>query len=819
MSAGASDRFARIESLLDAALDRPLDGRAAFLETACDDTGLREEVHALLQAIEASTGFLDAPDVPPVGHAGDEIGAWKLVRPLGRGGTGEVWLARRDDGRFEQQVAVKLLHHDGGDHARLLDEQRLLARLQHPGIARLLDAGNLADGRPYMVMEYVDGVPLLRHSLAHSLAVDARLALFLRACDAVAFAHRHLVVHGDLKHENILVRADGGVALLDFGVARLLDQPPRGREPEMVHLTPAYAAPEQLRGAPPSTQADVHALGVLLHELLAGQSPWGPLAPSAPLALLQRAQAGAARAPSTQAGSATLSRRLRGDLDAIVEKATQEEPALRYASVEALADDVRRHLAHEPVRARRGGGGYRLQRLLRRHWFAAGSALLLFACMTAALAAISLARRDALRERDAAQVEARRSKAVRDYLAHMFRDAGQHAQGGAALSAQQVLARAAARVDAGFADAPATNAEVLKALGELHFYIDDYAGAEPLLRRWLARESAIADDVAAADVRFTLAETVHRMGRPAEAKALLAAAQAFWLGDPRRHADVLLTSRALEARLLREGGDPDAALAMLERARDERLHHSGRVHFETAALYTNLGAAYGASGRLDEGIAASREAMELWHRLGLGDGNDALNTLNNLAAMQFRKGDLVEAEAAFSQALALRRTLLGPSAATAALIGNLARVLQRQQRHDAALVYADEAEAMASAHAGASSPLAQAARLTRAELLLALDRTDDAASALDAFSSHDPSPLPSSLRLRAALADADRHRRVGDDSRWRARLADAESLVDAMGVEAEPFRARLDALRHDAGSASRQAPHLGHSGSRASSTR
>jgi non-specific serine/threonine protein kinase/serine/threonine-protein kinase len=795
MSGPAADRFARIDSLLDAALDRPLDGRAAFLETACEDPALRQEVHALLHAIEASAGFLDALHAAGVGHAGDEIGAWRLVRPLGRGGTGEVWLARREDGRFEQQVAVKLLHHDGGDHARLLDEQRLLARLQHPGIARLLDAGNLADGRPYMVMEYVDGLPLLRHCLTHSLAVDARLALFLRACDAVAFAHRHLVVHGDLKHENILVRADGGVALLDFGIARLLDHPPRGGEPEIVHLTPAYAAPEQLRGAPPSTQTDVHALGVLLHELLAGQSPWGHLAPSAPLALLQRAHAGAAQAPSTQAPSATLARRLRGDLDAIVGKATQEAPVLRYVSVEALADDVRRHLAHEPVRARRAGAGYRLQRLLRRHWFATGAALLLFACMAAALAAISLARRDALRERDAAQVEARRSKAVRDYLAHMFRDAGQHSQGGAALSAQHVLARAAARIDAGFADAPATNAEVLKALGELHFYIDDYAGAEPLLRRWLAREAAIADDVAAADVRFTLAETVHRMGRPAEAKALLASAQAFWQRDPQRHADVLLTSRALEARLLREGGDAAAALDTLERARDERLQRSGRVHFETAALYTNLGAAYGESGRLDEGIAASREAMALWQLLGLDDGNDALNTLNNLAAMQFRKGDLVEAEAAFSQALALRRALLGPSAATAALLGNLARVLQRQQRHDAALEYAGEAEAMASAHAGESSPLAQAARVTHAELLLALDRADEAAEVLDAFATHDPSPLPGSLRLRAAFADADRHRRLGDASSSRTRIADAESLMDAMGAEAEPFRARLDALR------------------------
>ena len=787
--------FARLEALLDRALELPGPARIAHIEDCCDDAQLRAEAIALLRAMEDSEGFMETAPEPDI-HAGRDIGPWRLQRRLGRGGMGEVWLGQRSDGRFEQQVAVKLLHRQDGDVARFVHEQRLLARLEHPGIARLIDAGSLTDGQPYMVMEYVDGVPLQRYCDEHAPTFDARIGLFLQVCDAVAFAHRHLVVHRDLKPDNILVRADGRVALIDFGIAqRLDDEHAEGSHGRALHLTPRYAAPEQFSGGVQTTLTDVHALGVLLHELLTGHSPWDDLDSAAPLAMLQRARSSAPPAPSSVAGSTIPARRLRGDLDAIVGKALQVEPEARYASVEALAEDLRRHCAHAPVRARGNRPGYRIARLLRRHWLAVGTALFVFTGMAVALAAISIARRDALRERDTAQVEASRSKAVRDYLAHMFRDASQHAKAQAPLTAKQVLERAAARVEAGFAGAPAENAEVLKALGELHFYIGDYAAAEPLLRRWLASEAAIDDATAAADVRFTLAEIVHRMGRRDEAKELLADAQATWARNPEQHVDVQLTSRALQARLQREEGDVDGALATLEAALPQRLARSGREHFETAVLYTNLGAAYGQAGRLDEGIAASDEAMALWRALGLDSGNDALNTLNNLAAMQFRRNDLAAAERTFAQALAVRRATLGPSAATAALIGNYARVLQRLGRHGDALEYAGEAEAMAALHAGAPSPLAQAARVTHAELLLALDRTDEARAVLASFAQHDPASLPASLRLRASVATAECRQRDGKAAAARASLDEAASLLDSAGTEGESLRPRIESLR------------------------
>ncbi len=786
-------RFARIEALLDAALDLPAEAREAFLTQACGaDHALCREARSLLAAAAASEGFLETSAPSPAQSPPERmLGPWRLVRPIGRGGMGEVWLAERVDGRFEQQVAIKLLHRVGGDEdARFLREQRLLARLEHPGIARLIDAGALPEGRPYMVMEYVDGTPLLVH--VRTLAFDQRLALFLRICEAVAFAHRHLVIHRDLKPENILVRRDGRVALLDFGIARRLDG--EVNQTGDLRLTPRYAAPEQLSGDAQSTLTDVYALGLLLHELLTDRSPWGELVGAGPIALLQRARRGPPPAPSASVDSAVRARALRGDLDAIVHKALRPEPAARYASVEALAEDVRRHQAHRTVAARGDALGYRVRRLLRRYWFAAAAVTTVFIGLLVALSAISMARNEAVRERDIAQTEARRSKAVRDYLGLMFRDAGRHARDGDALTAKAVLDQAADRVVQDFSDDPVASADVLKALGELHFYIDDYAAAEPLFRRWLAQEDTIADPEAAAAVRFALAETVNRMGHGAEARALLDAAQRYWQTDPVRHADVLLTSRMLQARLQREGGDPAGALRTLEAALPQRLARSGSEHVETATLLTNLGVAYVQAGHLDQGIEVSRRALERWDRLQMGSGSEALNTLNNLAAAHYRQGDMEAAEATFARALELRRELFGPSAATAALIGNYARVVHRQGRLVEALALCAEGEAMALAHAGSVSPLTQALRITRGEVLLALRRVDEARAALDAVFREDLSGLPATLRLRATLGMAEAAR-LQDDPAAAAAFDQAQALADALGTGAAEFEPRLDALR------------------------
>ncbi|MBB5206557.1 serine/threonine-protein kinase [Chiayiivirga flava] len=786
----AALRFARIDALLDAALELPPEQREAMVRAQCDDDALCREVIDLLRAIESSDGFLEPGADEPPADAEQRIGPWRLLRRLGRGGSGDVWLASRDDGRFEQHVAIKLLRHWAEDEVpRFLREQQLLARLEHPNIARLIDAGSTDGGRPYMVMEYIAGSTLTEHCRARALSVDARLALFAQVCDAVAYAHRHLVVHRDLKPQNILVRDDGRVALLDFGIARLLDGGDARTETRGLRLTPQYAAPEQLAGEAQTTLTDVYALGLVLYELLAGRPPWTLVSGHGSMAALQRALAGPPPAPSTRALASADARRLRGDLDAIVRKALRPEPDARYPSVEALRDDIAQHLALRPVRARGDAFGYRLRRGLRRYWLAATASALVLAGLLGALAAISLAQREATRERDIAQTEARRSKAVRDYLALMFRDAGQHARDGAPLSAKQVLDQAASRVADGFSGDPAAVAELLKALGELHFYIGDYAAAEPLLQRWLTQEDAIGDPVAAADVRFTLAETLHRMGRHDEARTLLARAQAFWATDAERHADVLLVSRMLQSQLERQAGDVAGALQTLERSLPQRLARSGTDDFETAVLYTNLGAAYIQAGRFDEGIVASERAMTLWSALDLDTGNDALNTLNNLAAAYFRTDDLASAEEYFARALAVRRDAYGPSAATAALIGNYARVLQRRGRVADALVLVEEAEPMALQLSGTGSPLTAALRATRAELLLALERHDDCDAVLDAL---EAMTLPPPLQLRVGIVRARQLDGTGNRTAAHALLARMHTLADTLGEQAAPLRTQLD---------------------------
>jgi tetratricopeptide (TPR) repeat protein len=790
-------RFARVEALIDDALQQPEPGRRVWLEVACaDQPELLAEALSLLDAIDRSSGFLesklsDEPD--PQTQSGRILGGWRLLRQLGEGGSGEVWLAERADARFDQKVAIKLLRHLSPSAVQRFErEQALLARLEHPGIARLIDAGCGSDGQPYMVMEFVEGETLIAYCERARLDLQSRLRLFDQVCEAVTHAHRHLVVHCDLKPANILVRADGRVALLDFGIARLLDLGAESPETRTLHLTPQYAAPEQLSGGQQSTLTDVYALGLLLHELLSGRSPWGALTGRAGVAILQRALLGPPPAPSTQVESPSLARTLRGDLDAIVGKALRPEPNARYGSVEALREDLQRHRDRLPVQARGDVFLYRLQRGLRRYWLAASVALLFAGGLIVGSVAVWRAQQQAERERDVAQMEAMRAKAVRDYLAHMFRDAGQRAGGAGPLTAKQVLDQAATRIESTFSSDPATAAPVLHALGELHLYINDYAGAEPLLRRWLGSEAGLADPDSAADVRFALAEAVFRMGQLDDAAELLHAAQSYWQQAPQRHAERLLTSRMLQSQIERQRGEVALGIETLESSLPLRLQRSGEQHFETAALLSNLGAAYIQAGRLPEGIEASQRALGLWRALDLDHGNDALNTLNNLAAAQFRSGELEQAALHFERALAIRRELFGPSAATAALIGNYARVMQRRGEHPAALALVDEAEPMATTHAGPHSPLTLSLGVTRAELLLATAQAQAADAVLSVLEAVPDVPPP--LLLRLQLARTAQLRDSGRIEAARARLVEAAALADRLGAQAQPLRAEIEAL-------------------------
>ena len=424
MFALPTDRYRRVDAVFDALLDVPPDEQMAFAERAAgDDPEVHAEVLRLLHA-HRREGFLESP-VPLAGAlldaallperpAPERVGPWRIVRLLGLGGMGTVYLGERADGQFEQRAAVKLIQRAApGMLRRFLEERRILALLEHPGIARLLEGGVTADGLPYFAMEVVEGVPLTRYCDEHELSVARRLELVVQVCDAVSYAHQHLVIHRDLKPSNILVTADGRPKLLDFGIAKLLSGGlgAQRTETQLPAMTPEFAAPEQVRGEAVSTATDVYALGVLLYLLLTHRYPYDVRGKT--FAELTRiiCEEEPPR-PSSQALEGHR-RELRGDLDLIVLTALRKDPARRYQTPAELAADLRRYRDGRPIRARADSPGYRLAKFAGRNRGAVAAVVALLA-----LLAGGLARERALRHR--AELEAQKAKEVGDWVVSVF---------------------------------------------------------------------------------------------------------------------------------------------------------------------------------------------------------------------------------------------------------------------------------------------------------------------------------------------------------------------------------------------------------------
>jgi serine/threonine-protein kinase len=509
----------RIEEMFETALDMPREQRSAWLVTACSgNLELLGEVVALLEAHERADGILERNPVriaePNLIEAdqGRRIGPYKIAHELGRGGMGVVYLAVREDGQFRQRVALKLLRGspDADElYRRFLAERQILASLQHPNISQLLDGG-VADGRlPYLVMEYVEGVPITEYCDRQRLPLTARLRLFLEVCDAVHHAHKNLVLHRDLKPGNILVTSTGQVKLLDFGIAKLLNPALSGIEQPITRadqrvLTPEYASPEQIRGDPLSTASDVYALGVVLYELIAGQPPYRLTTgspqeltdlicvrePERPSTVVMRADATAAAAVRDLTVE-RWQRALRGDLDAITLMALRKEPARRYGSAELLAQDIARYLDGLPVLAQRGSRRYRLGKYLRRHRIqAVAAAFVLLSLLTGAgltlwQASIARSERDraaaALAETEQALAQ---SNQIAAFLTSLFEANDPTLALGGEVTARDLLQRGLRTVDR-LDDQPLVQATMYDVLGRVQHSLGDYAEARRLFERSL----------------------------------------------------------------------------------------------------------------------------------------------------------------------------------------------------------------------------------------------------------------------------------------------------------------------------------------------
>lgn len=706
----------RIETALDGALDQPREQRAAWLEaTLGDDPEAHEEVKALMAAAEASDGFLDPPSEGKGAQLAEGVrfGVWKVGEPLGQGGMGEVYRVERDDGEFNQSAALKLMRPLSDTYRqRFLSERQILAELDHPGIARILDGGIGSDGRPFMVQEFVEGLSIDQWCARNACSLSDKVRLIVAVCEAVSHAHGKLIVHGDIKPSNVLVTHEGRSRLIDFGVAQQIGQSadPIMRSPVSVE----YAAPELVEGQAATVMTDVYGLAATLFELVAGRPPIEVGGLTLPVALRAIADEAPTRLRSLLSDDVARTP-LAHDLEAILDKGLSKRPSDRYVTVERFSADLQRALALEPVRAREGERGYRAGRFLRRRRLPIAAAAVVVMSLTGGLVVSLDQAAKAERQRDAALLEQSRLQAVQNYLYFMLRTGAE--TGGPDADASATLDAAAAQVLEQFEADPRRGGPVARMLGELYFYMNDYEAAKPLLERLMTVDGV--DPAIVAGAAYDLAQIKQRQGDAEAARRLLARAQSFWSSDPARWNSELVDSRLTEARLVRDGGDVEGAVRLLQVNLPVRIAISGPNHRDTGVYHNDLGVMLVAAGRQDEAAPSFQAALHVWAANRLDRGPDALNTLNNLAALEVLSGRPERAEPLFLRAMEVRRALYGPSAATAALISNYGKTLMELDRHAEALPYLREASAMAREHAGVASLHYASATAGLSEALLA----------------------------------------------------------------------------------------------------
>jgi serine/threonine-protein kinase len=634
------ERWSEVERVLDGALDLEPEERASFLERACaGDPALRSDVELLLRDCDRTEGFLEQPAAeyaaPLVRHLeeqlgpparGMRIGPYRVVREAGHGGMGAVYLAERDDDQYRKQVALKLVRPGLAldDHLirRFLEERQILASLDHPHIARLLEGGVTPDGLPWFAMEYVEGTPLDRYADERQLSISQRLALFLTVCDAVQYAHRNLVVHRDLKPANILVTAEGQVKLLDFGIAKLAGESSvagadasaaaRRLSVGVRPMTLEYASPEQIRGEAVTVASDVYSLGVLLYELLAGQRPYRP-AGHQRLELERAILEGEISPPSLAAGDETR-RHLRGDLDSIVLKALNKEPSRRYPSADALGEDIRRHLACLPVTARPNTWTYRAGKFIRRRRLGVLAATAVLITLLGGLASTAWQARVAARE-------ASKEREVRNFLVGLFRVSDPMESRGRDVSARELLDRGARQVDVGLAGQPEVQSELLGVLGEINGQLGLYGRADTLLERSVRLSRALRG----------------------ESSAQLADRLVEW-------ADVRI-----------EQGIYHSADSLLRQALAIRRRQFGPEDTSVASTLRALGSVERRLGNFEPANALYREALAIHSRWHGGDELAVAMDLESLGELLDETGDLAGADSALRAAVGIRRRLLDPT--------------------------------------------------------------------------------------------------------------------------------------------------------------
>jgi len=691
--------------------------RAFLAQRHPDDPGLVSEVLAMLDEDRRGGSLLDR-GVEHVADAmlgtlmppGTAFGPYRIKRVLGEGGMGVVCLAERDD--LGSLVAIKLLRDawlSPARRERFAVEQRVLAQLNHPGIARLYDAGVLTDGTPWFAMEYVDGIPLTDYCREHNCSIERRLQLFRQACEAVRFAHAHAVIHRDIKPSNTLVKQDGSVHLLDFGIAKQLDglEGPGAARTVLRLMTPAYAAPEQLFGNQIGVHTDVYSLGVVLYELLTGRLPFDLRNLSALETTAVVARHAAAR-PSQVArdpahhGSAP-SRAEWADLDVLCLTAMHAEPERRYSSVEALVRDIDHYLQSQPLDARADGWSYRAGKFLRRNWQTASitAAAVLLVVGLSAFFTLGLAK-----ARDAARLEAARTERVQQLMTRLFQGGDSLAGPANDLKVMEVLDRGTREVQALTSD-PAVQAELLHQLASIYQKLRQPERADALFQTALELRTRLFGAASPQVAESLVAIGLLRVDQAhlAEGEELVRKGHRLSLQSlPADHPQVIAASLAL-GRTLRERGSHDEAIAILSQVLAMQSR-PGKAPADEAAALSELADANYSAGRYAAGEQQYRRLLAM-HRQQLGDTHPLIaSDLGSLAAIQQDLGYYAAAEKLSREALQIIEKYYGVESPHAAdFLTSLGRALTYQKKYVEATQVLERAWKVQEAAYGDSHPV------------------------------------------------------------------------------------------------------------------
>ena len=670
------ERWQRLQALFDALIEIDPAEREAWLAAHESDPALRREALALAAADAGADESITDRLREAAGELGEQpvsgtrLGPYRLLREIGSGGMGTVFLAERVDAEFDRRVAIKLIRGIATTDARqrLRRERQILADLNHPNIARLLDGGTSEAGQPYLVIEYIEGASITRYCQSANLPRRQRLRLFQQVCRAVHYAHQRLVIHRDLKPANVLVRDDGTPVLLDFGIAKLLDAQHSGQQTQtgLPWFTPAYASPEQRAGRPVSTATDVYGLGALLYELLLDEAP----SPQAD---------GSLPAPSAAVGAGQA--RIDRDLDIVVGKATHPEPDRRYGSAEALANDLERYLRGQPIQAAPDSLRYRLGKFTWRHRWGVGATAVALVLALVFTWRLAVERDRALRAEAQARSESATAEQVIEYLVSLFEEAAPEHGGAGPVTPRELVDRGRTELDKRLADRPQQRIRLLGALGDIYERLgltDQAIGtleAAVALQRQTAPEdrrmALLLQDLARSyglAQRFDLAaERVDEAGRLLERigtepvlMAELLGSRAFFLTQLGRNEEAVTAGRS--------------ALALAELA-------SGPDSEDAAVAASMLSDALTGGGRLDEARAAAERSVAILRRLKKPDDDVLVSAIGHLSKIVYDQGDIAANEALLREMLAARVDRYPPDSARITTVRNeLGRSLYRQGR-------------------------------------------------------------------------------------------------------------------------------------------